>query len=212
MHLTGHDVGVTINGRAIISGESLSCEPGTMTALVGPSGSGKTTLLHCLGLLLPITTGRIVADGRDMTQASNSQRRRFWRDHAAFVLQDYGIMEDESVAFNVMMRTGQHDHALSESLARTGLTGRGADLASLLSGGEKQRLALARALYRKASLLLVDEPTASLDSANRHRVIDLFSEFAAGGATVIIATHDEEMIAACDRRHDVGDTALVKTA
>ncbi len=210
MLIEGHDVSVTINGRPIIQSESLRCEPGTMTALVGPSGSGKTTLLHCLGLLLPVTGGRVLANGRDMTRASNGQRRRFWRDHAAFVLQDYGIMEDETVAFNVTMRTSRNprlDPGLAEALERTGLSGREADLASLLSGGEKQRLALARALHRRASLLLVDEPTASLDAGNRRRVIDLFTDFAAGGATVIIATHDDEMIAACGHRHDVGDRA-----
>jgi putative ABC transport system ATP-binding protein len=124
------------------------------------------------------------------------------------VLQDYGIIEDESVAFNVTMRSqgarrAQADRTLVSALKRTGLADRRDELAAHLSGGEKQRLAVARAIYRNASVLLVDEPTASLDADNRHAVIDLFTEFAREGATVIVSTHDEGMIAACDTRHEL---------
>ncbi|WP_243715090.1 ABC transporter ATP-binding protein [Micromonospora sp. KC207] len=79
--------------------------------------------------------------------------------------------------------------------------------ASHLSGGEKQRLALARAIYKQARIVFVDEPTASLDAANRRKVIDLFAEFAANGRTVIVSTHDAEMINACDSRHQIGFSA-----
>src|SRR5688500_3841152 len=99
-------VSIAIDGRSVLDKETVRCLPGTMTALVGPSGSGKTTLLHCLGLLLPVRSGRLLIDGRDVTAYGGAARRRFWRDHAAFVLQDYGIMDEESVAFNVTMRAG----------------------------------------------------------------------------------------------------------
>ncbi|MDO4255269.1 MAG: ATP-binding cassette domain-containing protein [Kocuria sp.] len=202
MLIEGEDLTVTIDNRTIISGESVRCEPGKMTALVGPSGSGKTTLLHSLGLLLPITHGRITIAGRDATGWNSRKCRKFWRDHAAFVLQDYGIIDDESAAFNVALRSRKTDDAqVADALKRTGLAHRGPELASHFSGGEKQRLALARAIYRKAAVLLVDEPTASLDQNNRHAVINLFTDFARSGATVIISTHDEEMIAACDTQH-----------
>ena len=211
MLIEAEGVSVAIGGRAVLDREFVRCESGTMTALVGPSGSGKTTLLHCLGLLLPIGKGRILIDGKDATNYSSAARRRFWRDHAAFVLQDYGIMDQESVAFNVTMqssllgrRATGDQRRLAEALERTGLAGRQAEVASHLSGGEKQRLALARAIYKQASVVFVDEPTASLDAGNRRKVIDLFAEFAASGATVIVSTHDFEMIDACGSRHEIG--------
>lgn len=159
--------------------------------------------MHCLGLLLPVTGGKITVDGSDATGWSSRRRRQFWRDHAAFVLQDYGIIDDESLAFNVRLRGGRSDRdpGLVAALERTGLAGRTDELASHLSGGEKQRLALARAIYRSASVLLVDEPTASLDAGNRRSVIELCAGFARHGATVIVSTHDEEMIAACSTHH-----------
>ncbi|MCS6711598.1 ATP-binding cassette domain-containing protein [Brachybacterium sp. EF45031] len=208
MLIEGNNLSVAIDGREIVADESVRCAPGEMTALVGPSGSGKTTLLHALGLLLPVSRGHILVDGKDVTSYDGGQRRRFWRDHAAFVLQDYGIVDDESVGFNVTMR-GQRratnaDARLSAALEQTGLAGRAGETASHLSGGEKQRLALARAIYRRASVLFVDEPTASLDARNRHTVIELFTGFARQGATVVVSTHDEEMIAACDSRHPMG--------
>ncbi|MGN9907776.1 ABC transporter ATP-binding protein [Phytohabitans sp. LJ34] len=211
MLIAAHGVSKAIDGRLVLDNESIRCEPGTMTALVGPSGSGKTTLLHCLGLLLPVDEGRIVIGTDDVTAYRSAARRRFWRDHAAFVLQDYGIMDEESVAFNVAMRAGLiprlatgAQERLRRTLDRTGLSGRQDETASHLSGGEKQRLALARAIYKQARIVFVDEPTASLDAANRQKVIDLLAELAADGRTVLVSTHDSEMISACDSRHEIG--------
>ncbi|MBB5960704.1 putative ABC transport system ATP-binding protein [Saccharothrix tamanrassetensis] len=210
MLIEAEGLSVAIGGRPVLDGVSVRCEPGTTTALVGPSGSGKTTLLHSLGLLLPVDRGRILFDGDDATKYSSAARRKFWRDHAAFVLQDYGIMDEESVAFNITMEasvlrkqaTGDYKQ-LAQVLERMGLAERQGEAASHLSGGEKQRLALARAVYKRATVLFVDEPTASLDAANRRKVIDLLTEFAANGCTVIVSTHDTEMINACDSRHEV---------
>ncbi|HEX5595819.1 MAG TPA: ATP-binding cassette domain-containing protein [Micromonosporaceae bacterium] len=211
MLIEAEGVSVAIGGRPVLDGEFVRCQPGTMTALVGPSGSGKTTLLHCLGLLLPVDRGRILIDGKDVTNYGSAARRRFWREHAAFVLQDYGIMDEESVAFNVTMQSSPlgkratgDGKRLAQVLEQTGLAGRHDEVASHLSGGEKQRLALARAIYKRAAVVFVDEPTASLDAANRQKVIALFAEFAANGCTVIVSTHDPEMIEACGSRHEIG--------
>lgn len=211
MLIEAQDVSVALGGRRVLDGESLRCDPGAMTALVGPSGCGKTTLLHCLGLLLPVDRGRLTVDGRDVTRSGAAARRRFWRDHAAFVLQDYGLMDEESVAFNVTMQaslvgrrvTGDR-HRLAQALDHTGLAGRQREQASHLSGGEKQRLALARAIYKQAQVVFADEPTASLDDDNRRMVIELLTGFAADGGTVVVSTHDAEMIDACHRQHVVG--------
>lgn len=204
-------ISVAIDDHEVLKNETVRCHPGTMTALIGPSGCGKTTLLHCLGLLLPVDHGHIVIDGKDVTKYNDSQRRRFWRDHAAFILQDYGIMDDESVAFNVTMQSSMlgrrvtgDQNRLVQALEETGLKGREAEKAGHLSGGEKQRLALARAIYKDAEVLFVDEPTASLDTNNRKKVIALFEDLATRGRTVIVSTHDNDMIQACEVKHAVG--------
>lgn len=208
--IEAHGVSVAIGGRPVLDGETVRCMPGIMTALIGPSGCGKTTLLHCLGLLLPVDKGRILINGKDVTKYKIKERRKFWRDQAAFVLQDYGIMDEESVAFNVTMQTSMfggrvgNQERLIQALNQTGLQGREREQASRLSGGEKQRLALARAIYKDATILFVDEPTASLDATNRQMVIDLFIDFAARGRTVIVSTHDSEMIKACNNQYEVG--------
>src|SRR5690606_35173229 len=120
-------------------------------------------------------------------------------------------------AFNVTMessvfgRIKGNRERLTQVLKQTGLQGREEELAGHLSGGEKQRLALARAIYKDAKILFVDEPTASLDADNRKMVIDLFTEFASRGRTVIVSTHDQEMIEACDVLHEVGkNNAIIK--
>ncbi|WP_100331035.1 ABC transporter ATP-binding protein [Bacillus xiapuensis] len=214
MLIEAQNISAAIGGRLVLDGESVQCKPGIMTALVGASGSGKTTLLHCLGLLLPVNKGSILIDGNDVTRCGTASRRRFWRDHAAFVLQDYGIMDEESVAFNVTMkasiigrRVSGNKERLLHSLDQTGLKGRENELAGHLSGGEKQRLALSRAIYKDAHILFVDEPTASLDATNRRMVIALLADFAARGRTVIVSTHDSEMIAACGAMHQIGSSS-----
>lgn len=210
MIIEARDVSVVIDDRTVIEHASVSCGPGTMTALVGPSGSGKTTLLHCLGLLQVPTTGQVLAGGTDTTGWSSSLRRRFWRDHSAFVLQDHGVMDEESVAFNVTMAARRFglgrrpdEQRLQEVLHRTGLSGRDDEPAARLSGGEKQRLSIARAMYKDATVVLVDEPTASLDAGNRAVVVDLFAALARQGRVVIVASHDDEMIDACTARFAV---------
>ncbi|MBE3551040.1 MAG: ATP-binding cassette domain-containing protein [Brockia lithotrophica] len=210
MRIEADKVGYAIEGRKIFEGVELECLPGTMTALVGPSGAGKTTLLHVLGLLLRPTEGRVMIDGRDTTGWGSKRRRLFWKDHAAFILQDYGIIEEESVAFNVTMTSnifgtrvvGDHER-VKEVLEVTGLSGRERELAARLSGGEKRRLGIARALYKDAQVIFADEPTASLDHRNSARVIELLVSLARQGRTVVVATHDDEVVRASDYQYSL---------
>lgn len=211
MEIEAADVRIRFDGHEVLRGENLVCRRGMITGLVGPSGCGKTTLLHCLGLLLRPDSGRVCIEGRDTSGWGSGRVRRFWRDHAAFVLQEYGIVDDESVAYNVTMTASLltnrvlGDRArLEEALERAGLAGRGDERAAHLSGGEERRLAIARAIYKDASVIVVDEPTASLDAEARRRVVELLVERARAGCTVIAATHDDEMMAACGVLHQVG--------
>lgn len=219
MKVAAREVGVTIDGRAVLVGESLVCQPGVITGLVGPTGCGKTTLLNCLGLLRRPDVGHVELDGVDTSGWGSRQIQRFWRESAAFVLQEYGIIDDETVAYNVTLashlltnRVAGDLARLADVLGRVGLADRAAELASHLSGGEKRRLAIARAMYKEARVLFVDEPTASLDAANRRTVIELLAERAESGCTVIVATHDEEMMAACGSLHEVGARRAARIA
>ena len=199
MNIKANNVSLSINGRRILSNVTLLAEGGKMTALSGKSGSGKTTLLNCLGLILPVDSGEILVDNTDATRWHEAQRTAFWRKSASFIYQDYGIIDDESVSFNVSLRKiGSNQRQVNEVLKTVGLSGREKDRAMVLSGGEKQRLGIARAIYKNASVIFADEPTASLDEANRNLVISLLRDCANRGVAVILATHDERLVKECE--------------
>lgn len=208
MLLVGRNISVRIKDRVLFDRVSMSVEPGTSLALVGPSGSGKTTLLNCLGLIQKPTAGKIIIDGHDYSSHRKRDVLRFWKASAAFIYQDSGVIDEESILYNVTLRRGRlfgRDDANAENaLSQVGLSGRGKEKASVLSGGEKQRLGLARAIYKKSSIVFADEPTASLDERNRSLVRDLLLGITKSGATVIVATHDLDLANACDRVIDLG--------
>lgn len=216
MELRADNCGFTVGGRKIFDSLALVCSPGTLTALVGPSGCGKTTLLHCLGLLQRPTAGAILVDGVSTSRWTERRKRAFWSDACSFVLQDYGLMDEESVASNVAMRTGLFRgravidaQRLARVLSQVGLDGRESDSVMCLSGGEKQRLAIARSLYKDARIVLVDEPTASLDVDNRNLVVSILDGLRRQGRTVVVATHDEALTSRVDLVVPVGPSADV---
>jgi len=205
MQLSANRVSLEIDNKTVLQEASLDARPGRMLVLAGRSGSGKTTLLNVLGLLRRIDSGAVTVGGADATRWGDGRRRRFWRDHVAFIFQDYGLIEEASVEYNVSVgrRTlfgiRRRDRArVDEVLAHVLLAGRNKEQTARLSGGEKQRVGLARAMFRQADVVLADEPTASLDRANRELVTNFLVEEARRGATVVVATHDEDLIAAGD--------------
>lgn len=205
MQITAHNIHLRIGSRTILDKISLEIPSGSAFALTGPSGSGKTTLLNCLGLLLPVTEGEILIDGTAMSRLKGERRRRFWRDNVAFIFQDYGLVPDESVGFNICMESAPilrrrkgWGTRVEEALVKVGLVGRSADQVAKLSGGERQRVSIARAIFKQARIIFADEPTASLDAVNRQNVHDLLLGEQERGATVVISTHDDHLAAACD--------------
>lgn len=204
MELDLSHVSVKVGEKTVLAQLDLTCRPGEVTGLVGVSGAGKTTALHCLGLLVAPDEGEVKVDGVEATKWTDRQRRAFWRDHAAFIFQDYGLVDDETVGYNVGIgqRAGRRGslgrQRIAAALEAVGLEGRGTEIVSRLSGGEKQRVGLARAVAKEAMCIFADEPTASLDAQNRAMVIRLLRERAQAGATVVLATHDEQAMAACD--------------
>lgn len=208
MLLTGEKIGLKIKDRVLFENVDVAVEPGTSLALIGPSGSGKTTLLNCLGLIQRPTTGKITIGGHDYGSHAKKDVLRFWRTSASFIYQDSGVIDEESILYNVTLKRGRffgNDTDVRKALSQVGLSGREKEKASVLSGGEKQRLGLARAIHKKASIIFADEPTASLDEQNRSLVRDLLLERAESGATVILATHDLSLARSCSATLDLGD-------
>lgn len=184
---------------------SFQANGGQAVALIGQSGAGKTTLLNLLGLLSLPSKGKILINGENASNWPEGKRERFWREKAAFLYQDAGIIDEESLLYNVSLtKAKKSQEQVLHCLKMLGLT-QAHEKAAVLSGGEKRRLGLARLLYKQGQVVYADEPTASLDAANRQLVTDLLLKQAQAGALVFIATHDEKLAQKCDARICLGE-------
>ncbi|MFC9297761.1 ABC transporter ATP-binding protein [Streptomyces sp. NPDC057011] len=194
--------------RTLWSGVDLTVGRGEMLALVGPSGSGKSTLLNCLGLLDTPSGGAIRYEGTDITRFDRRGIRRFRRDVLGYLFQNYALIENATVAANlevaVRPRRSRGGAApagrvtVAEALDRVGLAGREKAKIHHLSGGEQQRVALARLMVKQPALVLADEPTGALDQDNAAMVVDILGEMSDAGCTVVIATHNDYVRDRCD--------------
>lgn len=173
---------------------------GEFVAMVGPSGSGKSTLLSILGLLDTPTSGDVLINGQNVTQLSRRQLAAVRCKTIGYVFQAFNLLAGLTVAENVMLpgmlagQSGraQHDHAMS-LLDQVGLAAKSKRIPSELSGGEQQRVAVARALFMKPDLILADEPTGNLDTVNGHKVIEALYNLNAAGQTIVLVTHDRKI-------------------
>ncbi|MCX5421591.1 ABC transporter ATP-binding protein [Streptomyces sp. NBC_00078] len=206
----------TFGTRTLWSDVTTTVNRGEMLALVGPSGSGKSTLLNCIGLLDKPNAGEIRHEGNDITQFGRREIRRFRRDVLGYLFQSYALIENATVAANLEVavkpqRTlrGKTSVAIAEALDRVGLAGRQEEEIHHLSGGEQQRVALARLLVKQPVLVLADEPTGALDHANATAVIDILREMSDAGCAVVIATHDDRVRDRCDAVFAVNENSLV---
>ena len=183
-----------------LAGVSLDVERGEWVSVVGPSGSGKSTLMNLLGLLDRPTEGSYTLDGRDVSRLKGGELAAARRDLIGFVFQSYNLLPRQSAQDNVelpMVYSGvggkERKRRAREALERVGLADRAHHNSTELSGGQKQRVAVARALVNEPALLLADEPTGNLDTATGEGILDLFGELNAGGVTLMVVTHDEEV-------------------
>ena len=189
-----------------IRGVDLHVRRGEFVAVMGPSGSGKSTLLHLLGGLEPATSGEIWLDGQRADGLTQAKWAVLRRRHIGFVFQFFNLVSSMTVADNVEVAaliSGVSRRAArarrEELLAELGLTAKAALAPSRLSGGEQQRVAVARALAHRPSLLLCDEPTGNLDSANTSAVLRLLRAAHAGGQAILLVTHDARAASTADR-------------
>lgn len=200
----------------VLDGVSLVVHAGEMAAIMGPSGSGKSTLLSILGLLLVPTGGTFRMNGRDMLSLDRSGQSVFRRHAVGFVFQKCNLVETATVYENLEfpliyagVRRRERPARIREALARVDLMHRMEYRASLLSGGEQQRAAIARALVNRPSVVLADEPTGQLDRRNGQRVMEHLVQLTAEGETaVVVVTHDPEVARFCHRRYVLDDGAL----
>ncbi|MDO9518503.1 MAG: ABC transporter ATP-binding protein [Methanosarcinaceae archaeon] len=189
-----------------LRGVSLSVKKGEMVAIMGPSGSGKSTLMALVGCLEKATSGKIVIDGVDVTTAPDKRLPRIRREKLGFVFQHYNLLTALSAISNVELAMRFSKVSKRERLDRAksllvnlGLGNRLKHKPTELSGGEQQRVSIARAIANRPAIVLADEPTGEVDSKTRDAIIEIFESLRAQGQTVIIVTHDQYVADRCDR-------------
>ena len=185
---------------------------GEMVAIVGPSGCGKTTLLNCLSGLESIDEGTIEVDGSNLADLSDNDRTEFRARSMGFVFQAFNLLPVLSAVENVeipllLVGTGAREarRRASETLEQVGLGRRGDHRPDQLSGGEQQRVAVARALVHRPAVVWADEPTGNLDSESTDAVMELFSKLNAEGQTIVMVTHDARVAANAARKISMRD-------
>jgi putative ABC transport system ATP-binding protein len=202
-----------------VRGVDLDVGVGEFVAIMGPSGSGKSTLLHVLGGLEPATRGEIWLRGKRVDGLSPSAWAVLRRQHVGFVFQFFNLLSTMTVADNVELPAllagvspKQARKRREELLEELGITAKAHAAPARLSGGEQQRVALARALANEPSLLLADEPTGNLDSANTRDVLRLLRRAHAGGQTIVMVTHDARVAGLADRVINLFDGMIADDA
>jgi putative ABC transport system ATP-binding protein len=204
------------NGRVpALDAVDLSVARGEWLAVMGPSGSGKTSLVNLIACLDRPTAGLLTVNATDVTALSQTQAAHFRRDHIGLIFQQFHLVPYLTALENVML--AQYFHSMAdeaearEALERVGLGERLHHLPSQLSGGEKQRVCIARALINRPEIILADEPTGNLDQANEETVMDLLRDLHTAGHTLIVVTHDPLIGALAERTVYLDHGRVVRT-
>jgi putative ABC transport system ATP-binding protein len=189
-----------------LRGVDLAVEAGSFVAIMGPSGSGKSTLLHLVGALDTPSGGELRVAGRSLAGLDEAALTELRRDAVGFVFQFFNLLPTLTAAENVLLpaliageRAARREARAAELLELVGLADRAEHLPAQLSGGEQQRISIARALLREPDLVLADEPTGNLDTRSGQVVLDLLRRIADGGQTVVMVSHDPNAASRADR-------------
>jgi putative ABC transport system ATP-binding protein len=194
---------------------SFEAVAGEWLAIMGPSGSGKTTLLNLLGCLDQPTSGRVLIGGVDTAGLNRQDLTRFRAETVGFIFQQYHLIPYLTALENVML--AQYFHSMTDeaealrALEKVGLAERARHLPSQLSGGEQQRVSIARALINQPKIILADEPTGNLDAVNEELVLQILERLHAEGHTILMVTHDQKVGRRADRRLDLEHGRIVQT-
>ncbi|MDE5936023.1 MAG: ABC transporter ATP-binding protein [Ruminococcus sp.] len=178
----------------IFENYSLTIDNGEFVVITGNSGCGKTTLMNIMSSLEPVDSGEITVNGIDITKRKN--QLKFLRDNVGFLFQNYGLIDNKTVAENLKIigTKSRSDISMENALQAVGLADKMEQYIYTLSGGEQQRVALARLMYKKCSIIFADEPTGSLDKGNAVQVMEILKSLNNQGKTVIMVTHDSSLV------------------
>jgi putative ABC transport system ATP-binding protein len=198
-----------------LKGISFTIDAGEFVAVMGESGSGKSTLLSILGTLNSPTSGKLIVDDVDVYALGKDKRADFRRESIGFVFQNFNLIPYLTLAENVMLplATGREKKAKKRTMAlaaleRVGLSQKAARLPSQISGGEQERVAIARAIVGRPPIILADEPTGNLDSKTGKEIMGIFDGLNAEGMTIIMVTHNPDYAAYANRVLTVADGVL----
>ncbi|ESU34106.1 hypothetical protein G3A_02725 [Bacillus sp. 17376] len=203
MHISLKSVSVVFNSKIPVDALkeiTINIEKGQWINILGPSGSGKTTFLNVIGGMDKPTNGKVEINGQDLTSFSDNQIQDYRRNKIGYIFQDYRLFEQYTVLENVLMPQlpyKKYDEIKKEALFLLDslqMNDRIHSLPGELSGGEKQRAAIARALLSQPEILLCDEPTGNLDEDNREKILSLLKQLNDRGITILLVTHDLEIV------------------
>ena len=215
--ITLRNITKSFGSLQVLKGIDLDIAQGEVVSIVGPSGAGKTTLLQIMGTLDRADSGSVVIDGTDISRLSQRALARFRNEHIGFVFQFHQLLPEFTALENIMIpaliggSTRRAARERAEELLRfMGLSDRASHKPAELSGGEKQRVAVARALVNRPAVVLADEPSGSLDSANKAELHALFFRLRDEmNQTFVIVTHDEQLAATTDRTIHMKDGKMI---
>lgn len=198
-----------------LKGIDITINRGEYVSIMGPSGSGKSTLMHILGILDSPSSGQYLLEDYDITQLPDRELARIRNKHFGFIFQSFNLFPELSALENVMLPLSYAGVSYKERrsraqdlLADVGLAHRMQHLPTMMSGGEQQRVAVARALSNDPDLILADEPTGNLPSARGHEIMDILENLNKRGVTIVMVTHSDEQGARAKRRISIRDGLL----
>ena len=198
------DVTKNFGQKTVLENVNLSINEGMLYAITGRSGSGKSTLLNIIGGIEKATSGKVTIFGNEHITPNSLVLKKLLRHKLSFLFQNYALSDNDTVEYNLKMALAYHrgvrnkKQAIKDALNQVGLKGYEKNRIHELSGGEQQRVAMARVLLKPSQLVLADEPTGNLDTQNRDIIFNLLLQLKEVGKTIVLVTHDEELVQKCD--------------